>query len=255
MQRSSQINLQHGSRANTGSHPGTASCARAGAPGTRHVHSRRWPNHLRAKRGRRRRGESCSRIPLRLRLSSGPRKHAASSVRNRWETVHKCSAGGLQRDDIRIRADGILENTHHVWAGPRRQRGKCSTNGAASPLRALCKPDSTIHHTQGIVSARTGHLPSFLQKKGEGWTNEGTRDVGIIPRAVREVFAGIRAAKKTRKTEVYSVYCSMIQVYNECIYDLLRDAQRTTPLYLHEDPSYGIYVEGLAEYEVKSAHE
>ena len=108
---------------------------------------------------------------------------------------------------------------------------------------------------QGIVSARTGHLPSFLQKKAGGWTLEATRTVGIIPRAVREVFAGIRSAKKNREGESYAVYCSMMQVYNECIYDLLRDAQRTTPLSLHEDASYGVYVEGLSEYEVKNAHE
>ena len=176
-----------------------------------------------------------------------------------YETVGKPCINAVQEGyNATIFAYGQTGSgkTHTMFGQDRDGNAASVVQTARHLLRVLENlTDCIIHHTQGIVSARTGHLPSFLQKKGEGWTNEGTRDVGIIPRAVREVFAGIRAAKKTRKTEVYSVYCSMMQVYNECIYDLLRDAQRTTPLYLHEDPSYGIYVEGLAEYEVKSAHE
>lgn len=37
------------------------------------------------------------------------------------------------------------------------------------------------------------------------------------------------------------------QVYNEQVFDMLRDGARARPLEVHEDPREGIYVQGLSE--------
>ena len=74
--------------------------------------------------------------------------------------------------------------------------------------------------------------------------------VGLIPRAISEIF------KLSINPEVlqFSVLCSFIQLYNENCYDMLRDANMTTPLPIREDRKE-IYVQGLSEYIVKSVSE
>ncbi|DAZ99258.1 TPA: hypothetical protein N0F65_008125, partial [Lagenidium giganteum] len=72
---------------------------------------------------------------------------------------------------------------------------------------------------------------------------------GIIPRAIKEIFAGI--VQKEHEAQAM-VYCSFVQIYNEHIYDLLRDGNMDKPLDIHEDRRNGIYVEGLSEYAVRS---
>lgn len=47
----------------------------------------------------------------------------------------------------------------------------------------------------------------------------------------------------------------MVQLYNEQLYDMLRDARRVHPLAIHEQPHGGIYVQGLSEYAVHDASE
>lgn len=83
-------------------------------------------------------------------------------------------------------------------------------------------------------------------KFGTGKTVSPT--AGIIPRAIRDIFEG--TSRKNVK-----VYCSFVQIYNENIYDLLRDTKRDTPLQIHEDHVSGIYVEGLSEYNVRSVQD
>ena len=124
------------------------------------------------------------------------------------------------------------------------------------------------------VNGSNAVVPSFMRDKV--WQPNTTEDLGVIPRALRDVFARIRKSKSQqsavslqpdaqpkdgagtkppKRSIKYRVYCSMMQIYNENIYDLLRDPLRTTPLSIHEDGHYGIYVEGLAEYRVKTMHE
>lgn len=43
--------------------------------------------------------------------------------------------------------------------------------------------------------------------------------VGLIPRAVSEIFEKVSANKDILS---FSVYCSFVQVYNENLYDMLR---------------------------------
>lgn len=49
-----------------------------------------------------------------------------------------------------------------------------------------------------------------------------------------------------------TVFCSFVQIYNEQIFDLLRDTQMNAPLEIHEDRKNDIFVEGLSEYAVRS---
>ncbi|KAI9994843.1 hypothetical protein PInf_011681 [Phytophthora infestans] len=72
---------------------------------------------------------------------------------------------------------------------------------------------------------------------------------GIIPRAIKDIFA---ATVQMEADAQATVYCSFVQVYNEHIFDLLRDTQMNTPLEIHEDRKNGIFVEGLSEYAVRS---
>lgn len=52
-----------------------------------------------------------------------------------------------------------------------------------------------------------------------------------------------------------SVYCSFVQIYNEQLFDMLRDPSRGHPLEVHEDPAEGIFVQGLSEYSVRGFHD
>ena len=52
-----------------------------------------------------------------------------------------------------------------------------------------------------------------------------------------------------------SVWVSLVQLYNEQLYDMLRDPERVHPLAIHEQAEAGIYVQGLSEYAVHSAGE
>jgi hypothetical protein len=75
---------------------------------------------------------------------------------------------------------------------------------------------------------------------------------GIIPRAIKEIFAS------TVQMEVDTqpaVYCSFVQIYNEQIFDLLRDSNMDRPLEIHEDRQNGIFVEGLSEYAVRGVND
>ncbi len=81
-------------------------------------------------------------------------------------------------------------------------------------------------------------------------TNMSNPDViGLIPRAINDIFElGNKSDKGIIKL---SVYCSFVQIYNEQLYDMLRDASMGCPLTIREDLKE-IYVQGLSEYNVKN---
>eukprot|EP00943_MAST-04B_sp_MAST-4B-sp1_P003506 g3506.t1 len=73
---------------------------------------------------------------------------------------------------------------------------------------------------------------------------------GLIPRVVHEIFAHVRRNRKKCTAVV-----SFMQIYNEQIYDLLRDPRRGTSLTIKEDTNVGLYVDGLSEFVVSNEHE
>eukprot|EP00944_MAST-04C_sp_MAST-4C-sp1_P006210 g6210.t1 len=73
---------------------------------------------------------------------------------------------------------------------------------------------------------------------------------GIIPRVVHELFSHIKRNRKKCTAVV-----SFMQIYNEQIYDLLRDPRRGSSLTIKEDTNVGLYVDGLSEFVVSTEHE
>ena len=53
---------------------------------------------------------------------------------------------------------------------------------------------------------------------GKSFSRDNTEFLGLIPRAVSEIF------EMTKNKEIidFSVYCSFVQIYNENLFDMLR---------------------------------
>ncbi|KAK9086225.1 hypothetical protein Syun_028619 [Stephania yunnanensis] len=86
----------------------------------------------------------------------------------------------------------------------------------------------------------------------EGKLNE---DCGITPRIFEYLFSRIRDEEEHRRDEhlKYTCKCSFLEIYNEQITDLLEPS--STNLQIREDMRKGVYVENLAEYEVKTVND
>jgi hypothetical protein len=108
-------------------------------------------------------------------------------------------------------------------------------------------------------SRPTQNIDQFLRSNGPT-SGQGTvasladinssQERGIIPRCVTDLF------NKIRKDEVQvSVYCSFVQIYNEKLFDLLRDPNQKNPLSIREDTQQGIFVEGLSEFVVQNEYD
>ncbi|GMH75445.1 hypothetical protein TL16_g06767 [Triparma laevis f. inornata] len=74
---------------------------------------------------------------------------------------------------------------------------------------------------------------------------------GVIPRSIVQIFKELN--RKDLGIVSTTVYVSFVQVYNEQLYDMLRDPRRSSSLEIHEEPGVGIYVSGLSEYAVRNA--
>lgn len=76
-------------------------------------------------------------------------------------------------------------------------------------------------------------------------------DVGIIPKACDEIFR--RIEEQTTENKTFKVEASMIEIYNEQVWDLFNPASKKPGgLKVREHPKVGIYVDGLKELVVKS---
>lgn len=85
---------------------------------------------------------------------------------------------------------------------------------------------------------------------GDRFASLNSPAVGIVPRAVGDIFQ-VMSSKDVLQ---YSICCSFVQIYNENLYDMLRDGMMSFPLAIRED-NKEIYVQGLSEYNVKSTSE
>jgi kinesin family protein 3/17 len=111
--------------------------------------------------------------------------------------------------------------------------------------------------------------PGHVQSLAAGAAQVSAQS-GVIPRAIVDLFdhlrqltaAGDSAAKGHSKAKAaaaakpeaekgssplassVAVFCSFVQIYNEQVFDMLRDPARSKPLEVHEDRAQGIYVQG-----------
>lgn len=104
------------------------------------------------------------------------------------------------------------------------------------------------HSMYGPPAPATTSATGLAMPGGQSRTHADADLLGVIPRAIAEIFA---AAQHPAVLQV-NVYCSFVQIYNEQLYDMLRDASMSAPLSIREDTSGEIYVQGLSEYNVKS---
>ena len=89
--------------------------------------------------------------------------------------------------------------------------------------------------------------------------------IGLIPRAITEIFNMVESMSANNNNNnnnnsdepvviQCAVYCSFVQIYNENLFDMLRDSSMTDPLSIREEKKE-IYVQGLSEYNIKNVEE
>ena len=95
--------------------------------------------------------------------------------------------------------------------------------------------------------------PRSLPTRSYGGPNHAVLNdaAGVIPRSIVQIFKELN--RKDLGIVSTTVYVSFVQVYNEQLYDMLRDPRRSSSLEIHEEPGVGIYVSGLSEYAVRNA--
>lgn len=83
-------------------------------------------------------------------------------------------------------------------------------------------------------------------------------NAGLIPRCINQLFKELSSANDLENSS-FTVCASFAQVYNEQIFDMLKDPMRNNALEIHEEDSNdgtgGVYVSGLSEYAVSNARE
>lgn len=93
-----------------------------------------------------------------------------------------------------------------------------------------------------------------------------SHQVGIIPRAIQELFDGIRsiteeALSQGRPEPRFTIYAQFLELYNEDVIDLLdttKDyslAKVKSGIRIHEDAKHSIYVSGVTSKAIHSAEE
>ncbi|MCO5593929.1 hypothetical protein L7F22_047948 [Adiantum nelumboides] len=89
----------------------------------------------------------------------------------------------------------------------------------------------------------------------EGAQHRPSTNRGMTPRVFEYLFARILEEEEKRRSEQLKLMCkcSFLEIYNEQILDLLEPS--TANLQLREDARRGVYVENLAEIEVKSVQD
>lgn len=114
--------------------------------------------------------------------------------------------------------------------------------------------EESIKSTAKDIEQYLRQQKELTKKKNTDFFNE-TEYLGIIPRAIDDIFNGILNLFDKDPNTKFTVYCSFLQIYNEKLYDLLQDKKSNNPLIIREDKYSGIYVEGLTEYVVSNARD
>ena len=153
------------------------------------------------------------------------------------------------------------EEGRTVWVGPDEASGQYA-------LDAILSPEATqadvFSHATGLVDAvLQGYNATLLAygQTGSGKThsvmgvlNGDESQLGLLPRAVRQIFGSIVA--DTSGAE-FAVSCSYLEIYKEAVRDLLQPNAPATNMGMpvREAVGKGVYVEGLTEVPVMSEDE
>lgn len=80
-------------------------------------------------------------------------------------------------------------------------------------------------------------------------------NIGIVPIVANEMFKRVEASKDNKEVN-YQVQLTMLEIYNECVRDLINPkANRPGGLKVRSKPGIGVYVEGLTPIAVSNFHE
>jgi hypothetical protein len=91
---------------------------------------------------------------------------------------------------------------------------------------------------------------------GTGCAHDYNNDaVGIIPRAINELFERIYHAQQSRSSTRYQVRVSFLEIYNEELIDLLSESGLRSQVQIREDPRGNIYWTGVREVLVNTVDE
>ena len=113
---------------------------------------------------------------------------------------------------------------------------------------------------EGSTQGSSINIHQYLKRNGlrkrEFDFSDTNESLGIIPRAIQLIFDRISNEQdRSGDMNKFTVYWSILQIYNENLYDLLQDSKAKYSLRIREDAVSGIYVEGLAEFVVNSARD
>eukprot|EP00698_Gefionella_okellyi_P000247 TRINITY_DN10216_c0_g1_i1.p1 TRINITY_DN10216_c0_g1~~TRINITY_DN10216_c0_g1_i1.p1 ORF type:complete len:1088 (+),score=262.23 TRINITY_DN10216_c0_g1_i1:117-3380(+) len=186
------------------------------------------------------------RVVIRIRPALSAEEQSAQNVLS-WKDGAlslKDPSFGVPRQDLPSDAPSSNEPTRQFHfdeiLGPTTSQGEVFDHVGT----AICKD---------VMSGYNGTIMAYGQT-GAGKThtlsNQKAPEQGVIPRAVTFLFEQMDADKDYE----YTLLCSYLQIYNECVYDLLAKDTKTA-LALRESPTDGVYVEDLTEYVVRSPHE
>lgn len=166
-------------------------------------------------------------------------------------------------DTVVVRGEGPLRQVqcqYDVVLGPRSSQADLYSHVSECAAAVLEGCNSTIFAYGQTGSGKTHSMygPPQADHQFKGYGTEA----GVIPRAVAHLFKGVASLDLTEtgstpggSTASVNMWCSLVQIYNEQVFDMLRDPARSNPLAIHEDPDGGTYCQGLSEYAVHTAQE
>lgn len=157
----------------------------------------------------------------------------------------------------------VKNNSYDYVLGPEAVQSDIYQQVQGSVSRVLEGYNSTIMaygqtssgKTHSMFGASSASATVMSHSYHAGKLPEGA---GVIPRAMHDLFVALEAQQPCATSESSTktiVYCSFVQIYNEQLYDMLRDSGRNRPLEIHEDSNRDIYVQGLSEFRVKNMEE
>ena len=182
----------------------------------------------------------------------------AIKVVARFRPLNEREQAQLGRDGASPGAPRFGDDGRSVWVGPD------ESSGHSYAVDAVLSPDASqadvYAHASGLVDAvMQGYNATILAygQTGAGKTHSvmgvlggDDNELGLLPRAVRQLFESI-VADDSGAAE-FAVSCSYLEIYMENVRDLLQPPQRDvkpgTSLAIREAiGGRGVYVEGLTE--------